>query len=172
VTAAAIRLDAAVKSGDTGADLLENTRRNLLAAVDVLDTADATHYSLDLAIARLSGTWEGLCEIECHVDAPADVSLAEDPISAAVVVDLLSEAVSNAVRYGEAEHVAITFGLDEQHLLTLTIRDDGRSQSDASMRGLGSTLLDDCTMQWTRDITAAGATLTALLPTALATQSR
>jgi len=171
VTSAALRLDAAVRSGDTGTDLLADTRQSLLAAVDVLDSADSMDYSLDLALARIQGTWEGLCEITSQIDARAGASLADDPIAAAVVVDLMSEAVSNAVRHGEARRVIITMSLDEQSLLTLTIRDDGETYPDVPLRGLGSALLDDCTMEWMRDMSMEGTTLTTVLPTVPASTS-
>lgn len=170
VTAAALRLDAAVRSGEKGNELLESERQTLLAAVDVLDTADSSDYTLDLALERISGTWEGLCEITSQVDAAAAASLAEDTIAAAVVVDLMTEAVSNAVRHGEAEHIFISITIDEKHLLTLTIRDDGHSQSVEVFHGLGSALLDDCTIEWTRDITASGTTLSAVVPSSAVTR--
>lgn len=169
VTAAALRLDAAVRSGGTGAELLENARHTLLAAVDVLDTADSTDYNLDVALERISGTWEGLCEITSQVDILAATAMAEDAIASAVVIDLMSEAVSNAVRHGEAKNIFISISIAEHQLLTLTIRDDGNSESNTRPPGLGTALLDDCTMKWTRDIASTGTTLSADVPTSAVT---
>lgn len=165
VTAAALRLDASVRAGDVGDALLDDTRQSLLATVDVLDTAESEEYSLDLALARIRGTWEGLCEITSEMDTDAVTYLGADAITAAVVVDVMSEAVSNAIRHGEADRIVITISREDRDLLTLMIHDNGTSRGDTSLRGLGSTLLDECTLEWSRDISSAGSTLTAVLPT-------
>jgi signal transduction histidine kinase len=165
VTAAALRLDAAVRAGNADTALLDQTRKRLLAVVDVLDTSEVADISLDVALSRIRATWDGLCEITSLVEDDAAVRIANDSLAAAVVMDLMSEAVSNAVRHGEAEHAVITITLDDQNLITLVVADDGMRQQATLTRGLGSSLLDGCTLDWTRDVTAEGSRLITVVPT-------
>ena len=164
VTSAAIRLDAAVAAGDVDAALLDSTRADLLASIDVLERSDEAEDTLDLAMARISGTWDGICEVTFDIDDASVDRLGHDTIAAAVVFDLMTEAVSNAVRHGEAQLVRVAIGLDGDGLLTLTVADDGRGADRSPMRGLGSSLLDDCTLSWKRESSPEGCALVAMLP--------
>lgn len=165
VTSAALRLDSAIQAGADYTPLLEDTRRSLLATVDVLDSSDTTEHSLDLAFARITGTWEGVCEVTSQVDDCAAARLAEDSVAAAVTIDLMTEAVSNAVRHGGARHSRISITCEEDDLVTLMVRDDGRGRTGSSTPGLGTTVLADCTLDWQRDVTPTGCVLTVILPT-------
>ena len=171
VTSAALRLDAAFRAGAAYPPLLEDTRRSLLATVDVLDVSDTTEHSLSLAFARITGTWEGVCEVTSRVDDCAAARLAEDSIAAAVTIDLMTEAVSNAVRHGGARHAGISITCVDDSLVTLMVRDDGRGQTGSSMPGLGTAVLADCTLDWQRDVTPTGCVLTVTLPTGVSQSS-
>ena len=167
VTSAALRLDAAVRAGEAPADLLTDTRRSLLATIDVLEAADTGENSLPLALARIAGTWEGVCDVTSRVDGGAALRLAEDPLASSVVIDLMTEAVSNAVRHGSARRADIEIACGDGDLVTLVVRDDGGGASDSRPGGLGTTLLENCTLEWTRSATRSGCVLKVVLPTAV-----
>lgn len=166
VTSAAIRLDAAFQAGTADQAMLEETRKSLRATVDVLDSPDDSDRSLDLAIVRITGVWQSICHVTSEVAPDAAALLAEDPIAAAVASDVITDAVSNAVRHGDAQNVRIAVRCEEPDLLTLLVRDDGRSTNGAPMRGLGTALLDECALAWTRTDTTDGCSLRILLPAA------
>lgn len=166
VTAAALRLDHAVRNGEAHTALLEDTRRSLRATVDVLEVVDANENSPAVALARITGTWEGVCRVTSYIDGCAEQRLADDPIADTVIVDVMTEAVSNAVRHGGARHADVSITCVDGDLVRLVVRDDGRGQAGSSMPGLGTTLLEECTLDWNRDVTPTGCVLTATLPTA------
>lgn len=167
VTSAALRLDAAVRAGEAHGDLLGDARSTLLSTIDVLDAVDADTPSLDVVLARITGTWEGVCAVTATVDECAASSLSSDSIASAVVMDIMTEAVSNAVRHGEARRADIAITAIHDDLVTLVMRDDGHGDSTPPMPGLGTALLDECTLEWSRDVTPAGCVLTVTLPTAV-----
>lgn len=164
VTAAAIRLDAAAQVGAVDEALLDDTRGSLLATIDVLDTTDIVEHSVDLALARVIGTWEGVCQVTAHIDDVASARLEADSIASAVTIDVMTEAVSNSVRHGGASHAAISITCTDEDLLELVIRDDGRGVTALSTPGLGTTLLDECTLGWQREADASGCVLRVVLP--------
>lgn len=168
VTAAALRLDAAMQQGRMTSTVIEDTRRELLEIVDVLREPDLSVASVESGLARISGVWDGLCSVSLRVDDLAQQHLDSDSMLRSCVIDIASEAVSNAVRHGAATHVEVVLepGGDVGQDLKLVVASDGRIRESASRRGLGTQLLDDCTLSWTGEFEQSGYRLVALLPAA------
>lgn len=165
VTSAALRLDAAVRGNEPIDGLITQIRRNLREVIDVLDPGDVSAPSFDEALQRISGTWDGVCSVTCAIAPAVRNALDVDPIARVSVIDLLTEAVSNAVRHGEAKNVHLAATLTEDGCITVRIHDDGKSLPDApALRGLGTVLLEECTLEWSRAVTPAGCVLTMVLP--------
>jgi len=165
VTSAALRLDSAVRSGGSADALLPSVRAELRSVIDVLDADGFSSVSLDDALERVVGTWSGLCDVDVVMDDVAHQVLASDSVLASTVIDLLTEAVSNAVRHGEASQVAVRLAVSAGGLLELWVRDDGRREVEESPAGMGTRVLEDCTLEWSRSVGPDGHVLRALLPT-------
>jgi signal transduction histidine kinase len=169
VTAAAFRLDAAVREGQPTSGLLEDIREQLRSVVDVLETDEAVTISFDHALERITGTWEGVCDVETIVSTDAAARLDRDPLAISTVVDILTEAVSNAVRHAQATHVRIDVQCDAGSDLLVMVSDNGYSEDDpaaaSAATGLGTLLLDECTLIWSRGSHGAAHILKASVPT-------
>lgn len=164
VTSAALRLGAAVRAGQPTQSLLEEIRTDLRATVDVLDAPQVVGPPLDEALARIIGTWAGICEVSAELEPGVRERLDADPVSCSTVVDLLTEAVSNSVRHGGATRVGIRVVGDQADVIRLTVRDGGSPTSASSGAGLGTSLLEECTLGWSRTVVSQGQVLEALLP--------
>lgn len=164
VTAAAIRLDAAVRAGEATDVLLEGIRTDLRSTVDVLDAPEIVEVSLDDALARIVGTWDGICAVSVEVDPILRMGLAADSVVASTVVDLLTEAVSNSVRHGGATRVEVLIEAERPDVIRLTVRDDGLPSAGSSKAGLGTMLLEECTLEWSRGGVDGGQVLEVVLP--------
>jgi signal transduction histidine kinase len=164
VTSAALRLDAAVRAGEATEALLEEIRTDLRTTIDVLDAPEAATASLNEALARIIGTWDGICAVSADVDPRVRECLDADPVAGSTVVDLLTEAVSNSVRHGAATGVEIRVVQDGPDAIRLTVRDDGSVASASPREGLGTSLLEECTLWWSRTVVSQGQVLEALLP--------
>lgn len=164
VTSAALRLDEAVREGRPTDHLLAEIRADLRGTIDVLEAGEPSGSSLDEALARIVGTWQGICRVDVDVEESAHARLAEEAVATSTVVDLLTEAVSNAVRHGEATSVAVAVTAPSPELVELRVRDDGQAVPAVSGSGLGTRLLDECTLEWSRESGPGGNGLRALLP--------
>lgn len=164
VTSAALRLDAAVRAGLPTESLLEDIRADLRTTVDVLDAPEVVAPPLDEALARIVGTWAGICEVSTQVDPHVRECLDADPVAGSTVIDLLTEAVSNAVRHGGASRVEVRVEAEEPDVVRLTVRDDGSPAAGSSGAGLGTSLLEECTLEWSRTSVSGGQVLEARLP--------
>ncbi len=169
VTSAALRLDAAVRDGQTTDELAGRIRADLAEVVDVLDVDPAQTPELEDSLARIQGTWEGLSEVRIDVTDAARDLLRADPVAAALVGDLVTEAVSNAVRHGEATVVEVRLdGSVSQETslrdVVLTVQDNGTPATPGARAGLGTSLLEACTLEWGRSTTGSGNVLRAVIP--------
>lgn len=164
-TAAALRLDAAVRSGTATDQLVDDVRAALLREVDVLDGAAQPPLPVDQLADRLAGTWAGLCAVQLDVDEAGFRALTDDAVLRSTAHEIMTEAVSNAVRHGRAQEVAITVSMDtgDTEILSLVVDDDGHGEIGASS-GLGTQILDQCALRWSLETTADGRRLCAWLP--------
>lgn len=168
VTSAAIRLDGAIREGNVTPALIDQTRRELIAKLDVLHRPDGTVVSLELALERIVSTWEGVCSISVQISPTVDSLLASQPVLRSIVIDIVTEALSNAIRHGSANTASIRINVggvhdDELQVLVVT---NGFGLEPSTVRGLGTQLLDECTLAWSLVESGEGQVLEVSLPAA------
>lgn len=163
-TAAALRLDAAVRDGQPTETLLEEVRASLLQQVDVLGVDEPQVLELDEVFDRIAGTWQGLCAVQIAMDEAAEQVLADDPVLRSIAVEIISEAVSNAVRHGQAASASVQVSAPGSGALVIEVADDGQDRRGPAGSGLGSQLLDECTTNWSLREHEQGHQLLAELP--------
>ena len=164
---AAVRLDLALQSGEPTEMLIDELRQRVVDAIDLLG-AQQPDVDLAAAISQLQAVYQGACEIELHAKVPAMRRLAADSTCSTASTDLISEAVWNAIRHGKARHVLIDVTPTTPATIRITVQDDGATdETDHDARtGLGTQMLEEVTLEWSRTYTSSGTTLVALLPTA------
>lgn len=141
--------------------------RERIASV-VAGLADGPPRTRDLLheLQEVSGTWAGVCDVRVEIDDEAATLLALDWVCAGTVSDLVTEAVANAAMHGRAEHVDVRIRQQEDAVLAVLVRDDGVAEPSSASAGLGSQLLDEVAIAWSRTLTPQGSTVEVLLPTA------
>ncbi len=154
VTSAAMRVEA----GDiTGAEQL------LLDAIGHLDTSATDERSVGRALDDITAAWDGLCAVDVDVATDAEHAIDADPPLASSVIDICTEACSNAVRHADAEHISV-MARRRGDTITLVVRDDGAPSGNEPLPGLGSAMLDDITLHWERRREGDATVLRATLP--------
>jgi signal transduction histidine kinase len=168
VTAAAIRLEDSLRDGRAPSASVEEVRAALLDELDVLTVEHGSVASLAEAVARLEATWDGICRIKVEATEEIERILHERSALRACTIDVVSEAVSNSIRHGKASEATILIErLDpEFQMLRVRVESNGDYSPGGSGRGLGSRLLDECTLAWSRVPSERGQTLTADFPIA------
>ena len=146
VTAGAIRLDSAIRTGGDVAGLVVEIQQDLIRVVDALSAAGPDDLgALDATLLRLKSTWEGLATIVVNLDPATRKRLSLDPIATMCVSELIGELTSNAVRHGGATTVEISLTC-ESTTATLLLCDDG-SWTASEGTGLGSRLLQEMAIE-------------------------
>lgn len=168
VTAAALRLDAAIRADVHGSGIIDDVRSEIFETIDILREPELAVTSLTGGLERIVGLWDGVCSVTSTVDVEAERRISGDSVVRSCVIDIVSEAVSNAVRHGQAttSDIAIACDADDFSIIRILVVSDSRIDGSSGNKGLGTQLLDDCTLSWSADVTNFGYRLAAALPVA------
>jgi signal transduction histidine kinase len=164
LSAAFLRLDRAVAQGTDDIELLESLQADVLQTISDLNLDDADPDPIDRVIALTQSNWSGTVHINVIIDPLARASLAGDPLTARSVNDLIPELVFNSVRHGSAREIDVQLEFADARTLSLTVIDDGGSDLTMTHYGLGSALLDEASITWSRTRLDTRTTTTCLLP--------
>lgn len=145
LTAAITRLSSAESLEQYQIDLV---RQDLSRAADALSKTPETEVDLPVALNNLATTWKGICEIKYEISERANRSLQRDANARMCVNEICKEAVSNAVRHGEAKNITIAIDRSADELLIIDAANNGRAISSNLKPGVGSRMLDDLTVEW------------------------
>ena len=164
LNAGAIRLDMAARAGTLTDGLVDDVRESVRAALtDFLGPSEPAS-DLRSAIDRLDGLWRGVCDVHLDIDAEAEAHLVADPTSGTSVIDIVMEACANAIQHGRARTVSIAIRMVGTRTLSCRVIDDGAPAAATSATGLGTQLLDELCLEWSRTRDGSTMTLHCLLP--------
>jgi signal transduction histidine kinase len=164
LAAAFLRLDRAVTQGADDEALIQALQADVRAAVFELSIVNTEPNTIDTLIEMTQNNWFGTVAISCELEEYERAALAADPICARSVNDLIPELVFNSVRHGGATRVEIKLEHEDERTLRLSVIDDGRTELNTTHHGLGSTLLGEASITWSRTRENGRTTTTCLLP--------
>jgi two-component sensor histidine kinase len=140
-------------------------RSELKALVDSISLSEASSaQSFDGIMGSLAATWEGIATSELELRNIAEDELSSDPVLMNTLRELLSELTFNAIKHGGANKVLFSISLAMDNTIELTCTDNGERPSDSGRVGLGTKLLDECALSWTRRQAEVGTKTTVILP--------
>ena len=145
LTAAITRLSAAEELEQYQIDL---ALQDLKRAKDALSKTPELDVDLGAALTALAATWQGICNVKWNITERAGRALVRDVNARMCVNEIAKEAVSNAVRHGEAKGLEIEIDRSTDELLVITIANSGRPVARDAEPGVGSRMLDDLTLAW------------------------
>jgi len=162
LTAALTRLNAA----DADKKTLTLAKKDLDRAIAALSTPPSLDVKFAPALKEIVATWQGVCDIQVDIDSSVKKIAAKDPRLSMCINEILKEAVSNAVRHGDARIARASLTLADDGVIDLTVANDGHAPRIRVRKGLGSNLLDELTVDWSLDFDSATeqTILTARLP--------
>lgn len=150
LTAATMRLRTAIEAGDLtrAKNALFEARRLLDADLSAVLMAEAG--DVEEALRDLADSWAGLVDVWVEVSA-RDL----DPGEVTSVVDVVTEAISNAARHGHARRVDVKVSRDGSSLV-VDVDNDGE-ESVPAQPGLGSRVFDQVAPgAWSREVRVGG----------------
>jgi signal transduction histidine kinase len=94
-------------------------------------------------IADIAEVWADTCQIEYHIQPAAQQALDGQQSLARSTVEVLREAITNAIKHGKAKNIKVTITQSGQ-LLDLIVDNDGEEVS-AGEQGLGTNVIAELT---------------------------
>ena len=100
------------------------------------------------SINQLQATWRGICDIRTNITDRASRALQKNNDACQCVNEIIKEAVSNAIRHGEAKTVSIDIERQDDFNLEITVSNDGIPLIAQNQLGVGSRLIEELTTDW------------------------
>lgn len=163
--AAAFRLERGLASGQLDDAYVKSACEPIWRALDAAQTATADSPPWDTVVCGLQALWGSVIDLTATASPAARAALQRDPLCRTSITEIVTEAVSNAVRHGRATRVEITVEAEGEDVVDLTISDNGTPNPEWQRRGLGSALYDEASISWAIRRTEDGTTLTLQVPT-------
>ena len=161
-----MRLRQAMRDDDDALEeLVASTGEELGSLINSLGVGEAVGpVSLDVVIADLIETWEGIARCTITADSRTKELLESDPVVMTALAELIPELTFNAVKHGGATTVDCELELQDERTLRMVCTDNGSRPSDSGRVGLGTKLLDECASSWHRTNHAKGTVTVAYVP--------
>ena len=125
---------------------------------------DGTQKEFITICAELAVTWQNLCQIDASISPGASAAINGDTATSSICWDIIHESCSNAIQHGKATWISILISDPFNESITIEVIDNGTQFNYQSKSGLGSTLLDACTINWARNRMDNQTSLTAEIP--------
>lgn len=148
LTAANMRI---LGAAEVNEELLEKVRQDLVRATLALTDLDGPSLELKMSLTDLIELWQGVCEVKVSIDEELLNSISANQITSHCINEIVKESVTNAIRHGKARLVEISIKDLNDGSIQIVITNDG-AKDLAGSPGVGSQILDEITMRWTRDL--------------------
>lgn len=147
-------------SGELYTATLKNHRRRsfIEGSQEPLDELEET-------LDELVALWSGEVQIDVTLEARAKDALSDSEEVQGIVVEIIREAISNAIRHGDATAIAITISHDDTAQdIVVTVTNDGKPLASSFTPGVGTRFLHDFSHNWSRVNAEGTVILTARVP--------
>jgi two-component sensor histidine kinase len=145
LTAALTRLQSAPEPEQY---VLNRVAEDIERATNALTSNPARDIDLPDSLNQLRATWRGICDIRTNITDRASRALQKNNDACQCVNEIIKEAVSNAVRHGEAKVVNIDIERHDDFNLEITVSNDGIPLIAQNQLGVGSRLIEELTTDW------------------------
>ena len=128
--------------------LLNRVVEDIERARQALTAAPNRTIDLPDSLNQLQATWRGIADIRTQISDRAARALQRDNDACQCLNEIIKEAVSNAVRHGEAKRVTIEVERLDDFSLEITVSNDGIPLRAQKQLGVGSRLIEELTTDW------------------------
>jgi two-component sensor histidine kinase len=145
LTAALTRLQS---SAEPEQYVLNRVVEDIERARQALTDPPSRKIDLPDSINQLQATWRGICDIRTNITDRASRALQKNNDACQCVNEIIKEAVSNAVRHGEAKSITIEIERQDDFNLEIIVSNDGIPLIAQNQLGVGSRLIEELTTDW------------------------
>lgn len=115
-------------------------------------------------LQQIKDVWEGIAEVSIERVSPeVQQVLDTNPTAASCALEIIREAVSNAIKHGDASRIHIAVEQSSSAFIDVKVSNDGRALIAGSPKGYGSEILDEVAFEWSINNVENRVVLTALV---------
>lgn len=145
-------------------DIISEIRREISSALSSDFNTVSENNAFEHRCTDLSAIWAGVCQIDIALSPTARAAVNNDVACGSLLWDVMTESCSNAIRHGGASWISVRIPDPAMNSITIEVINNGNEFVPESQPGLGSNLLDACTIAWNREREHNHTVLTAQLP--------
>lgn len=128
--------------------VLELVKQDLRRAEIAVERNLTEEVDLDSGLTELQAVWAGICDVQVQVTGRAKRALIRSHDSSFCVNEIVKEAVSNAVRHGEASSANVVIDRVDDDLLQIEVSNNGTAPGRSKQQGIGSEMLNEICLSW------------------------
>jgi signal transduction histidine kinase len=158
--ASAMRINPAEKLSP---EMVEAVERDIATALAKLDGSNMIE-PFESVMAQIQEVWEGVAEVRLEA-IPGELKhvFENNPTASSCSLEIIREAVSNAVKHGKASIIEVSIRLTGESFLSIEVRNNGKMVPADKRAGYGSEILDEVAFEWSLENLPAGVILKALV---------
>jgi two-component sensor histidine kinase len=145
-------------------ELLVSIEADLERAISRLSRHQDEPDDLTVVVRRIATTWTGVARIEHSITPRTLVALRGDPVCLTSLNDLITELCFNSVKHGDASVIEVAVTVTQPRAVLLEVRDNGELTVILGDGGLGTQLLENCAIDWSRRIVDGWTVTSVLIP--------
>jgi prepilin signal peptidase PulO-like enzyme (type II secretory pathway) len=127
---------------------LEMVKQDMARATKALTSSPAKDINFTQSLDELVRTWAGVCNIKIESSARADRAIDANLDVRNCINEICKEAISNAVRHGNAKNAVIRLSREKDDVIELEICNDGHKPLREQPNGMGLSMIDDLSLSW------------------------
>ncbi len=162
--AAFLRVEMEVDAGNDSSAAIINVKKNLTDFLNKLDFSYAIPEALAVTVSRIRTTWLGVSEITFSVEPELEQQINLDIFCLTTLNDILPELCFNSIKHGKATKIAISIIRQQQRVIEVVVVDNGTADLFELRVGMGTRLLNDCAIRWSRERVASDTVIKIVLP--------
>lgn len=147
------------------ADQIPGLAARLDQALTHIDRSAGPPPPLRAAARDLAALWVESASVEVETTDHVAEAIDADDALRAVVIEVMREGVSNAIRHGAADTIDIALVRHEIGAITVCVEDDGDGAPTRIEWGLGSAMFDEVALHWRLERTGTTTRLEVILAT-------
>lgn len=142
--------------GDTSQQVTTDVIAELSDTLPGLLVGGHSRHSVLQEVADTAVLWQGICEITFTAEPEIVDQLTTDPVANDLVISIVQDSISNAIRHGGTTVVTVALEQPATDLVTLTVVDNGTKGLGDGSAGMGTHILQDCTINWSLTVSPDG----------------
>jgi len=136
---------------DKAQKLLTEITNELIEVVNNLENQVFESQELASVVENIRQTWDGVAQIEFRTDPTLVTEIKKDNLCQTALIDIIPELCFNSIKHGKATKVQVELSALNPNTVLLKVKDNGNSAPVNSKKGLGTKLMEECSISWKRE---------------------